>query len=315
MRAYSDYVKDNRSDGEVNYSSTIFAIEEPELYLHPQAQRTMMSVLREISSGIDQIIYSTQSNTFVDIKYFDEIAIVKRIKNEDEEYESIPTQLTIDDMLTDLKARKGVDGTEEGMRELYMNVFDPMVNEGFFADKVVIAEGPSEIYAFPIYGITMGYDFNKNNVSIVHSNGKGQMDRMIRIFNGFEIPTYLIFDGDKDHENKAITDKSIELCELMDDPIEDISEITTKVCNKYAVFEYNLERTLVEEIPDYDGLKQQAHDLMGSIGKPLVNKYIAKKLKESVDAGAAPTDIIPSTIYEILTRIQAVEYEGSLLQK
>ena len=164
LRAYAELAHVQKAGEKAEERTTIFAIEEPELYLHPQSQRTLMSVFREIASGRDQVIYSTQSSIFVDISHFDHICIMRREKR-DESYESYPTQLSISTMIEDLKARKGVDATEEGIREQYSHVFNPMINEGFFADKVVIVEGPSEQYALPIYGDGIGYDLD---LSLIH---------------------------------------------------------------------------------------------------------------------------------------------------
>jgi len=150
LRAYAELAHVQKAGEKAEERTTIFAIEEPEIYLHPQSQRTLMSVFREIASGRDQVIYSTQSGLFVDISHFDQICIMRREKR-GESYESYPTQLSMSTMIEDLKARKGVDATEEGIREQYSHAFNPMINEGFFADKVVIVEGPSEQYALPIY--------------------------------------------------------------------------------------------------------------------------------------------------------------------
>ncbi|MCH8070250.1 MAG: AAA family ATPase, partial [Candidatus Marinimicrobia bacterium] len=159
LRTYAELAHAKKAGVKAGERSTIFAIEEPELYLHPQSQRTLMSVFRDISSEMDQVIYSTQSSLFVDIGYFDEICIMRREK-EDDQWRSYSTQLSISNMLEDLKARKDTDGTEEGIREQYSNVFNPMINEGFFADKVVIVEGASEQYALPIYTDSLEYNFD-----------------------------------------------------------------------------------------------------------------------------------------------------------
>ena len=66
FRIYSKIIEESRATHEE--PAVIFLIEEPEIYLHPQAQRTMYEVLRNISSGSDQIIYATHSSLFVDIR-------------------------------------------------------------------------------------------------------------------------------------------------------------------------------------------------------------------------------------------------------
>jgi predicted ATP-dependent endonuclease of OLD family len=314
LRAYAELSHVRKAAEKAEERTTIFAIEEPELYLHPQSQRTLMSVFREIASGRDQIIYSTQSSLFVDISHFDQICIMRREKKE-ESYKSYPTQLSMSTMIEDLKVRKGVDATEEGIREQYSHAFNPMVNEGFFADKVVIVEGPSEQYALPIYADALGYNLDRKNISVVHSDGKGQMDRLFRVFNGFEIPTYLWFDGDKDHKDKDVRDKTLELLELLDDSVEKIEDIETKVSDKYAMLEYNLEETLKDELEDYKKLIQQAVETLGPTGKPLKHRFIANKLKRRVDEGESSEGVLPKTIIKIVKKIEELSYSGSILRK
>jgi len=314
LRAYAELSHVQKAGDKAEERTTIFAIEEPELYLHPQSQRTLMSVFREIASGRDQIIYSTQSSLFVDISHFDQICIMRREKR-GESYESYPTQLSMSTMIEDLKARKGVDATEEGIREQYSHAFNPMINEGFFADKVVIVEGPSEQYALPIYADALGYNLDRNNISVVHSDGKGQMDRLLRVFNGFKIPTYLWFDGDKNSDKKDVRDKTLELLELLGDPVEKIEDVETKVSDKYAILDYNLEKTLKDELGDYEKLVQEAGKTLGPTGKPLKHRFIANTLKRRIDNGESPEEVLPKTIIKIVEKTKELSYSASILQK
>jgi len=238
-----------------------------------------------------------------------------RRENEEESYESYPTQLLMSAMIEDLKARKGVEAAEEGIREQYYHAFNPMINEGFFADKVVIVEGPSEQYALPIYADTLGYNLDRNNISVVHLDGKGQMDRLLRVFNGFKIPTYMWFDADKKSENEEVKDKTLELLELLGTPIEKIEHIETKVSDKYAILEYDFEETLKDELVDYEVFLQQAAKTLGPSGKPLKHRFIANTLKRRVDNGESPEEILPKTIIEIVKKIKESSYSSSILQK
>jgi len=313
LRAYAELSHSKKTGEKAEERTTIFGIEEPELYLHPQLQRTLMSVIRTIASGKDQVVYSTQSSLFVDISYFDNICIMRREENGGT-YESHPSQLTMSAMLKDLKIRTGIEGTEEGMREQYSHVFNPLINEGFFADKVVIVEGPSEQYALPIYADALKYNLDRNNVSVVHSDGKGQMDRLMRVFNGFEIPTFLWFDGDKHNNDENITKKSLELLELNGTILEKIDDIKTDIADNYAILEFNFEETLKDEIPDYETLIQEAN-ILGPTGKPLKHRFIAQKLKERVDRGDPANDVLPTTVISILNKIKTLTYPGSILEK
>jgi len=314
LRAYAELSHSQKAGDKAAERSTIFAIEEPELYLHPQSQRTLMSVFRAIASGRDQVVYATQSSLFVDINYFDQICIMRRNKKDDV-YKSTPTQLSISKFIEDLKARKGVEATEDSIRERYAHAFNPMINEGFFGDIVIIVEGPSEQYALPIYADALRYNFDKNNISVVHCHGKGQMDRLLRVFNGFEIPTYLWFDGDKDSDDQAMKDKTLELLELLGNKIEKIEDVQTQVKDDYAVLEFNFEVTLKGEIEDYESLAQQAEKELGPLGKPLEHRFIANKLKQRIDKGESPNEVLPKTIIEIVNKIKGLSYSGSVLSK
>lgn len=313
LRAYAELSHRKKAEDKAHERSALFAIEEPELYLHPQSQRTLMSVLREISEGNDQVVYSTHSNLFVDITYFDDICIM-RMDKEDGNHQSYPTQLQVPALIEDLKARKGVDGSEEGMRELHFHAFNEMINEGFFASTVIIVEGDSEKYAFPIYADAYGYNFDRNNVAIVHSHGKGPMDRLYRIFNGLGIPTYLIFDGDKNNKDKEIKEKTKELLDLLGSPITDINDLETTVSYNYAVFGEYLEKTLETEIDEYNSFYKEAGEKMRPMEKPLRNKFIANELKKKIDNGAPKVEVLPNTIVEIIDHVKEVSYDGCILE-
>jgi predicted ATP-dependent endonuclease of OLD family len=314
LRAYAELMHTQKAGEKAGERTTIFAIEDPELYLHPQSERTLMSVFREIASGRNQIVYTTQSSLFVDVGYFDEICIMRREKKGDS-YQSYPSQLFMSAMIEDLRARKGVVATEEGMREQYSHVFNPIINEGFFADKVVIVEGPSEQYALPIYADCLKYDMNRKNVSVVHSDGKGQMDRLLRVFNGFKIPTYLWFDGDKKNEDKAVTDKTLELLELLGEQVEKIENVKTKISDRYAILESTLEELLKDELADYDELCQQAVKTLGPSGKPLKHRFVAEQLRKRVTEGKSVEEVLPKTIIEIVENIKASSYSGCILRE
>lgn len=314
LRAYAELMHTQKAGENAGERTTIFAIEEPELYMHPQSERTLMSVLREITKGRNQVIYATQSSLFVDIGYFDEICIMRREKTEGG-YETYPSQLFMSTMIEDLQARTGIKATEEGMREQYSHAFNPMINEGFFADKVVIVEGPSEQYSLPIYAHCLNYDLDRKNVSVVDCDGKGQMDRLLRVFNGFKIPTYLWFDGDKNSKDKKVTGKTLELLELMEDPIAKIEDVKTKVSKRYAVLECTLEEQISRELKDYQELCNQADDTLGPSGKPLKHRFIAKQLEKRVLEGNPANEVLPKTIIDIVENIKSATYTGGILKK
>lgn len=306
LRAYAELSHDLKAGEMANERSTIFAIEEPELYLHPQFQRTLMALFRRIASGSDQIFYSTQSSLFVNIEHFDEICIVRREGVSDEK-STQPMQLSVGALIDDLQNRKGIKATENGIREQYAHVFSPIVNEGFFADKVIIVEGASEVYSIPEYALAMGWDLDRENVSVIPAGGKGPIDRLLRIFTGFGIPAYVVFDGDKSHADKEITSKTLEILGMLGSPRDSIEEVATEVSDFYTIFEENYDKYLQEEINHYHELATRASRTLGPTGKPLRNKYIAKAIRVDIEQGNSKGYEIPQFIKEMLNSIKRLE--------
>ncbi len=140
------------------------------------------------------------------------------------------------------------------------------------------------------------------------------MDRLLRIFNGFRIPTYIWFDGDKKGK-KETKKKTLELLELLGDPTDNIDSLKTKVTDKYTVLEYDLESTLRGEIKDYETLANKCQKALGVCSKPIRAKFIANRLKEKVHDGNIPEQILPRTIILIIGKLRRLKYKGCVLRR
>lgn len=82
----------------INAKHTIFVIEEPELYLHPQLQKSMAKTLSEIAEN-NQVIFTTHSPIM--LREFS-TSNIRKIKLNEENYCSIAENTTIDDVLTEI---------------------------------------------------------------------------------------------------------------------------------------------------------------------------------------------------------------------
>lgn len=316
LRTYAELIRSKSEEEKEKERSIIFAIEEPELYLHPLAQRVMMEVLRDISKEADnQIIYSTHSGTFVNIVHFDEICLMRREQINDQ-WKSTITQLSMDDMIQDLKFRHPHSNpTPESMRERYSHVCSPVRSEGFFARKIVIVEGLTEEYVLPIYSKALGYNMDKEGVAVISSGGKDQIDRLYRLFNEFRIPCYIIFDVDKTQGSADSRRTSKELLELMGWSGADLPS-SSIIERQFTAFEEKFEEVMKKEASDYSSLIEEAKKFLGVKEKTsLVEKYVANKLVKKGEKEGDPAKYVPPTIKEIIKGIKEVTWEGSILRK
>ena len=200
--------------------------------------------------------------------------------------------------------------TIDSMRELYSHAYHPNRSEGFFAKSIILVEGPTEQYALPIYAETAGHPLDSMNISVVDSGGKGSMDRLYRIFNELGIPCFMLFDYDKDNDDKNIVDKSVELLGLIGEDTDPPSAILIR--DNVACFPNKWETDLAPEIPDVEGLTGDARKVMGlhgDSGKPLIARYIARKLTTQ------DPPVIPASIQSILQKAVAVKWGKSCLCK
>ncbi len=310
LRCYSELVT---GTGEQKKKPMIFAVEEPELYMHPQAQRNIRRVFRGIADKNDQVIFTTHSSLLLDVTYFDEVIRVESVQENiggKNTVKSVVWQLPIKAMIEDLKARHGIDATEDSIRELYAHAYHPNRSEGFFAKSIILVEGATEQYALPIYAEAAGFPLDSLNISVVDSGGKGTMDRLYRIFNELGIPCFMIFDYDKNSPDNNIVGKSRELLELVGENSNPPDEILLR--DNVACFPNKWETDLALEIPNFEKLTTDARKemgLSGDSGKPLIARYIARKLTSQ------NPPFVPDAIKSILKKAVAIKWRKSCLQK
>ena len=161
----------------------LFLIEEPEMYLHPQMQRSLYKTIRQIGES-NQVIYITHSPHFVTIPEFNEIVLVS--KNGDGTH-----------------IRKSTLETDEGLKNKFRKELDPERNEMFFAKKLLIVEGDTEKMAFPEFAKRMDKDFDSVGSTIIEVGGKRNLIDFVDLALSFGIPVGLVYDTDSSDFGKA----------------------------------------------------------------------------------------------------------------
>jgi hypothetical protein len=313
LRRYAEYMT-STPDGKKR--NLILAVEEPELYMHPQAQRTIRRVFRKIAEGGDQVLVSTHSSLLVEVAYFDEIIRMESRREQTDGKKTtvsrawqLPMARMIEDLETRIPSLKG-KATAESMRDLYSHAYNPRRNEGFFASKIILCEGLTEEYSLPIYADAIpNCAFDPQGISVVECSGKGTMDRLFRIFNELHIPCYILFDYDSDNSDKNIIQKSKELLALAGESQDAPQALLVGDC--IACFPKKWESDLRGEIPDIDALSSEVRKELGLSedgGKPLIARYIARKLT------SRNPPVVPPSLKAIIEKAVVTTWQQSCLR-
>jgi putative ATP-dependent endonuclease of the OLD family len=101
-------------------------IEEPEMYLHPQAQRYFYSLLRElVENGSCQVIYATHSPIFADVGRFESIRLVRKDPGEMARVTQVSRREHLDYLSTQRSAQKINIGFDSARSEILFSPQGP----------------------------------------------------------------------------------------------------------------------------------------------------------------------------------------------
>ena len=156
----------------------LLLIEEPELYLRPQAQRYLYRLLRDFSLAGNQVIYSTQSPAFLNVTRMDELVFVERLPATGT-HALQPEPVSAND---DFRV---------------MTEFDAARSELFLAHAVVLVEGLTEKLVLPFVFAALGHDVDREAISIIECGGKPNIPLFARICRAAGIPFVVVHDSDR----------------------------------------------------------------------------------------------------------------------
>jgi CRISPR-associated exonuclease Cas4 len=169
--------------------SWYFILEEPELYLHPQAQRELFDSLVKLSSGESQVLLCTHSSSFINLKWYHSICVVRK--------NSIEEGTTVLQCTEELFPKRKD-------KDLFNMTYwiNPDRGELFFAKKVVLVEGPTDKTVLPQLATKLGVF--RHEYTIVDCGSKDAIPNYLRLLNRFKIPYVVVYD--KDHQTGKLPD-------------------------------------------------------------------------------------------------------------
>jgi len=189
---------------------------EPELYLHPQAERELHSVMTNIARYGGQIYVTTHSSSFIELNNYKSICLVRRDNN--------GTHV--------IQHKKELFKGDE-IKNFNMNYWmNPDRGELFFAKKVILVEGQTDKIIIPFLAKRLGV--YKYEYSIVECGSKSSIPQFIRLLNQYKIPYIAVYDKDehiwRDEEVRIVSRrKNKEIRGLINSKIGEIVEFTNDI--------------------------------------------------------------------------------------
>jgi len=168
----------------------IFAVEEPELHLHPQLARRLFDIFKKVSKE-NQLFLSTHSTIFVDQTELANTWIFKKKGKE-----------TIVDK---------IKGDEDLRRILFELGVRP--SDIFFSNGIIFVEGPSDRDVYTILANKIDIDFRQMQIALIPTYGKSSGKYHLRVWveaaKNANIPYFMILDKDAEKEAKNLVTEGI----------------------------------------------------------------------------------------------------------
>ena len=274
-------------------ASWILAVEEPEIYLHPQARRHLFQIFKEIVSESDiQIIYTTHSPDFVSTENFSSIWLVSKDPTEWTKVKMVSEKVLVDFCISSWvpEGKTNVNN----IREFYATTSNFKLNEWFFAKHLILVEWDTEELCFPLLFQKLWLDYYSSWISIIWVEWKNQIPKYWRLFKSFGIPVSVIIDSDTDWNDSKNVAKCFWCTE--DDIISNvdlIKQIETEK-QKIYVLEKDFETVLRKSFNNDNVFDSYFNDAINII-KPIMKKwkpdqqkwqiarYICKRILEETD--------------------------------
>jgi len=302
----------------------VFAIEEPEIYLHPTVKRSTYSLFRELANAGDQVIYTTHDGYLVDVEHFQEIRVFRRPRGSGTPLSRVDCVreaelLHIWHTLTGL-----THVTLESIRQRLANLYNPYRNEGFLSKAVLLCEGETEKAALPIYFDALDYNLDRHGVSIIDAGSVDLLDYFFILFTEFGIPVFILWDGDKpsavditvlkgdartDAEGKSRRNKNLAgLCGLPLPARGDGAFFwdSDQINERCAVFATRYEHTALNVLPGSEVVRGEATRLFGSDSKPLTARYYANTAISRGKSEGDPGKYVPSLVAQMVGKLKTL---------
>lgn len=191
----------------------LLMFEEPELYLHPRAQRQLFAALSSFS--IDHpVLVTTHSPVFFSGESTTSFVKLEKTKMAEEKAYVRPLPIDLSDV---------------SERDSFQMICHENKEAGLFARTVVLVEGDSDVVVFPHLAklLNSEWDDVERSVMFVKSGGKSSIERYRKFFSHFDIRVHAIVDLD------ALVD-GLEKVQFGDASVKAHTALKSKVGERFA---------------------------------------------------------------------------------
>ena len=180
----------------------IMGIEEPEIYQHPPQARYLAETLCELSESNTQVMVCSHNPLFIPQDNFEAIRIVR---GKDAPSTSYVSQLFYSELSKELENSGQKALKEKGMLAKLYPSLNPIINEMFFCNTLILTEGIEDVAYISIYlRLTESInDFRKYGCHIVPAGGKSEIIKPLAMAKLLNIPVYVVCDADTDKEKNG----------------------------------------------------------------------------------------------------------------
>lgn len=179
------YLADIKQDEAQAAQRRLLLIEEPELFLHPQAIEQVRQALQQLSAHGYQVIFATHSPVMVDRQALPHAHIVRKQPDSGETRIMPSVQEAVNAWVADSKSRV------ETLMEL------KNASGWLFSDRVLLVEGKTERRVLPaLYHAVTGRTLAEDRISLVELDGSPALAQCLTILEALGIEAHGLTDFD-----------------------------------------------------------------------------------------------------------------------
>jgi len=177
----------------------IMGIEEPEIYQHPPQAKYLSETLNDLSEKDSQILICSHNPLFIPGDNFEAIRVVRE---KDKPSMSYISQLSYTDLSDKLKSSGQKALKEEGMLAKLYPSLNPIINEIFFCNNLILTEGVEDVAYISTYLMLTEniMDFRKYGCHIVPVGGKSSIIKPLAMAKLLNISVFVVCYADTDKD-------------------------------------------------------------------------------------------------------------------